>query len=378
MSPMSQEETWSYSTGRRGVSRVRVYERYPGGPIQIEYTGAPRQTLTNLAKTPITDQALATRIANRLSEELAAEATGKAARQILGLQEPRTLYELLERYHADMEAEWGETHLRQQRHMRKWWAAKLGASTHLTEINEAAVERAVRLAVDARQWSPRTRQKYLRYIMATFAYARKKLKWIREDSELTGVKVPRPDRGGPSYTHAEMVKLLKAAPGVDPRASAALEIAYDTQARSKAVLHLKPSDYLGDGQVRFSKAHDKAKKGRIAVLSPTAAQRVEALIATNPGRWLFAQDGRQMTYDELLDLLRAVEKAAGVPYVSGRGWHAVKRRGVTDARRAVGNMASVSKQSGTTEATLTRIYEQDDLEPKQAVADAMERLRHGG
>lgn len=372
---MSQE-TWSYSTGSRGVSRVRVYERYPGGPIQVEFTGGKRQTLANLEDVPITDRALATQIANRLSERLANAARGSVARQVLGIPQGRTLRELLDRYHRDTESEWGEEHARTQRHLKAWWLERLGGQTDIRKITEASVEAEIRRAVDARDWSPRTRQKYLRYIMAAYRFARRKLKWIREGEDLTAVDVPRPSRGGPSYSHPEMLKLLEAAPGVDLRASAALEVAYDTQARSKALLHLRVEDY-DDGLLIFRAAHDKAGNERVAVLSPTARARVEQLIRETPGPWLFMENGRRLSYDRLLDLLRDVETAAKVPYVESRGWHAVKRRGVTDARRAVGSMAAVSKQSGTLASTLERIYEQDDLEPKRAVADAMERLRHG-
>lgn len=356
---------------------MRVYERYPGGPLQIEYTGADRQTLTNMADEPVTDRAIATKIADRLKDRLEEGSSQRVARAVLGLPEPRTLRELLTRYHADLEPEWSEGHLRTQRHLRDWWLERLGGSTELRRINEATVEREIRLATDARKWSARTRQKYLRYIMAAYRYARLKLKWIREGDALTGVTVPKPKRGGPSYSHAELLKLLKAAPGVDVRVWAALEAAYDTQARSRAVLHLRTEDYDA-GLLTFRAKYDKAKAERVAVLSPSARRAVEAVIAASPGPWLLMEAGRRLTYDELLDLLRATEKAAGVPYVSGRGWHAVKRRAVTDARRAVGDMGAVSKQSGTTAATLERIYDQDDMEPKQAVADAMERLRHGG
>lgn len=371
------DETWSYSTGRRGVSRVRVYERYAGGPIQVDYTGGDRQTLRNLANVPITDRDMATAIANRLSEKLARGAQQSTARQVLGIPERHRLKELLDRYHEDREGEWGESHTADQRHMKAWWLQKLGARTELHKINESEVEAAVRRAVDARDWSKRTRQKYLRYIMAAFRHARRKLKWIGEGQDLTAVDVPKPARGGPAYSHAEMMKLLKAAPDVDLRASVALEVAYDTQARSKAVLHLRVADYE-DGLLTFRAAHDKAGKERVAVLSASATRRVEALIERTPGPWLLMDGRRQLSYDQLLRLLREVEKAADVPHVDGRGWHAVKRRGVTDARQAVGDMGAVSKQSGTLTSTLERVYEQDDMEPKRAVAEAMERLRGGG
>lgn len=372
-------ELWSYSTGRRGQSRVRVYERVPGGPIQVEFSGGDRQTLTNMQELPVTDRELAKKIADALSRRLEAGSARKVAREVLGLEEARTLSELLKSYHEDMTPEWGESHRVGQERLQKWWLSRLGAKATLHTLTEGDVERAIRLDVGAKGWSARTRQKYLRYIMAAFAYGHRKLKWIVEGNQLTGIALPRPSRGGPAYTHGEMIRLLNAAPGVDVRAAAALEVAYDTQARSKAILHLRPQDYRGDGLLQFWAEFDKAGKDRTTALSPTATRHVEALVEAQKDRpWLFEEGGRRMPYDSLLRLLRAVEKAAGVPHLEGRGIHAVKRRSVTDARRAVGDMGAVAKQSGTLASTLERIYEQDDMEPKRAVAAAMERLRKEG
>lgn len=355
---------------------MRVYERRKDGPLHVEYTGAERQTLANLEDVPITDKDLAVKIANRLSERLAEGAKRQAARAVLGLAESRTLEELTHRYHKDLTESWSASHRRHQEALRDWWKARLGPGTIIYQVTEADVEREVRKGAKARDWSPRTEQKYLRYIMALFRYAHRKLRWIKEEHSLSGIEVPTPSRGGPSYSREELVRrMLPAAPGVDTRVSAALEVAYDTQARSKAILHLQVDD-LDGFELTFRALHDKAGKQRVAVLSPSARRALERLIEERqPTRWLFEEDGKRMSYDHLLALLREVEEAAGVPYVKGRGWHAVKRRAVTDARQAVGDMGAVSKQSGTLTSTLERVYEQDDMAPKQAVASAMEGLR---
>lgn len=364
---------WSYSTGIPGLSRVRVYERRPGGPLHIEFTGGDRQTLSNLANRPIVDHTLATKIANKLSNRLERTGTRQSAREVLGLAAERTLSQLTARYHADRGDGWSQEHRRHQERLRDWWLERLGPRTLVYQVKEADVEAAVRK--HGTEWAKRTRQKYLRYVMALYNYAHRKLRWIKEEDALRGVDMPKPSRGGPSYSHPEMIAMLRKAPDVDLRASAALEIAYDTQARSRALLHLGTTDVSGP-EVTFHAAYDKAGQARVAVLSPSARKAVERLLEAHSGsEWLFEDDGGRMGYDQLLRLLRAVEKAAGVAHVKGRGWHAVKRRAVTDARQAVGDMGAVSKQSGTLASTLERIYEQDDMEPKRGVAEAMEQLR---
>lgn len=355
---------------------MRVYERRKNGPLQVEFTGGERQTLTNLEGVPVTDKELAVKIANRLSERLAEGARRKAARGVLGLAESRTLEELFHRYHKDLSAGWSDGHRRHQDALREWWLYALGGGTIIYEVTEADVEREIRKAASARDWSPRTQQKYLRYIMATFRYAHRKLRWLREEHSLSGVTVPKPDRGGPSYSTEDLTsRMLPTAPGVDLRAAGMLEVAYDTQARSRAILHLQIEDLDGD-LLTFRAEYDKAGKTRVAVLSPSARRAIERVVRElRPSRWIFESDGERMSYDTALGLLRQVEEAAGVPHVKGRGWHAVKRRAVTDARAAVGDMGAVSKQSGTLASTLEAVYEQDDLGPKRRVADAMESLR---
>lgn len=80
------EKNWSYYTGVRGESRVRVYERYPGGPLQVDATGLPRQALQKAFGVPVVDKTIAVVFAHRLSDRLSNGATGKSAADVLGLK----------------------------------------------------------------------------------------------------------------------------------------------------------------------------------------------------------------------------------------------------------------------------------------------------
>lgn len=370
-------DLWSYSTGTWGVSRVRVYERYPGSPLHIEWTGKKPQSLKRVTGKSIRDRGLATRVANRMSQTL--EHAPKAElREALGMPERRTLGELLERYHADHEGRWGKKHGEAQRMNRKYWTQRLGADTDLREINEAVVERVADQDAKREKWASRTQEKRMKYLSATFRFARRKLKWIGEREDLTALDSPRPDVGGPSFSHPEMMALLQWGPEAGNAVDVAVNITYDTQARSKAVRHLRAEDYLGDGRVRFRAEYDKAGKERVAILSPTSQWKVEARLRDSEVKrsgWLFPGEDGPIGYDQFRRWLHDLCELAGVPYVEGRGWHGIKRRSVTDARNELGSMGAVSRQAGTTEATLLRVYEQDDEGPKRKVADAMERLR---
>lgn len=379
---MSDSELWSYSTGQWGESRVRVYERYPGSPIQVEFTGGKPQSLKGLTGKSIRDKTKAERIANRMAERLAREHS-ESVDELLGVPKRRTVGELLRRYHADMESEWGGKHTKTQRQLREWWTQRLGEDTDLRAVTEATVEDVVRRESKSNGWKPRTRQKYLRYIMAAFRYARLKLKWIRERDDLTAIDVPKADRGGPSYSKPEMHQLLKAAPGVDWRVDLALNLAYDTASRSKAIINLRVSDYTGEGVVRFPAEWDKTKAHALVPVSPTTQWKVEAALRrpeVKASGFLLPENGKPIRYDQLLELLEDVEAAANVAKVERRGWHGVKRRAVTDLRAQAakaGLLTAVSKQTRTSEETMRAIYEQDDMEPKRALAAAMESLRHG-
>jgi len=62
---------------------------------------------------------------------------------------------------------------------------------------------------------------------------------------------------------------------------------------------------------------------------------------------------------------RDAEEGAGVPHVDGRGIHGIKGSVTTLSKRLMGSLGAAAGQSGTTEATLEKVYADDDPVLKQ-------------
>lgn len=379
------DELWTFSTGKWGYSRVRVYEREPGGALHMEATGRKRESLANLNGDPVFDKDLAVAIAKEVSRQIEAGKEAKQARQILGLPERHTLAQLLAKYHGGTKArKWSAKHKANQERHRDFWLETLGARSYLTDIGPEAVEATANKGARANDWSPETQRKYLSYLRGAFNYARTKLKWITEGDDLRGVDLPEPTGTGEAYTRDEAVKILDAAPTVDLRLAVACELAWATGRRIGAILQARSDGYRvegGYGVVPFPAESDKARKAGEVYIKGKARERVEMLLQrplVRSSGWLLPdgdleRGGRAepMSYDQLLRLFRQAEKAAGVEYVKGRGPHGFKRAFAT----VHGSSRGASQQAGTSRSTLERKYEKANPTAKKAVADEAEALR---
>jgi hypothetical protein len=78
MARRSEDERWSHIEGERGVNRIRVYERQPGGPIHVEWydrAGRHQSSLTTITGLPIRDRKLAVQLARKLARAQAKKRT---------------------------------------------------------------------------------------------------------------------------------------------------------------------------------------------------------------------------------------------------------------------------------------------------------------
>lgn len=391
-----ENKLWSYVAGTKRVNRIRVYARSDTPTIWIEWhddTGRHREPLTTPAGRPITSRALAVKIADRAASAQLTKREASAAHELLGVPKRHTLGELFQRLHDAREKAWSEPYQRDQKRFRKFWLAALGKPTPLARVTPAAAEEKVRAGAEAEGWSARTQRAYLRYLVDAFSYAQRKLKWINEEKNLSAVEMPKGESESKPYSRDEALRLLPATREVDPRCWACAEIAYQTQRRLNAIRSLTVAAYRTEAQkgvaigvLQFEGKTDKARKTGQAVITGEAKEAVEYLLeqpAVRASGLLFPAGDLadaeapavRVSREQLIDWLHEAEKRAGVPLVEGRAYHGLKRRGVADAGRAIRDTAVVSKQSGTTKATLDRIYDQDDLEPKAELAIAMQEQR---
>lgn len=389
-----RRDVWSYTTGEKGLNRVKVYEREPGRPLQIciYIRGqAHRETLRNLNDgVPIFDRDLAKEIADAVAMDRRQRAEARTAREILGRPIPYTLHELFAELHNTREAGWSSTYLQQQRSIRDWWLDALGADTVLTDVDAATASRRVDAETRRRKWSTRTQRKYLRYLKDAYIFANRDKKWIPELHNLSELKMPSQDSRSLPYTADEMLGILRVAPDKDLRMAAATHIAFSTLSRIGAIRQLRADDveYETIGGVermrlRFRAETEKRDKDGYATPSATARRYIEMLLqrpAVQSSGWLLPRgdldvadpDRSPMSDKVMSDWIKWCEERAGVERVRGRGWHSIKRGMTRLAGDRLGGLRAVSKQARTTEGVLKDIYDHDSPEARAEVADALE------
>ena len=397
---------WSYTTGDKGLNRIRVYERRPNGPIYVEWydrDGRHQQSLRSATGTAILDKKLAQQLADAMAMAQRRKREGHVAATLLGMPEPRTLGELLQTYH-DAHPSWVDGYKRDQRSNRRFWEQWLGKDVQLTDVSADRAQRALRrgIAADAeakkrkhglgKGLSKRTEQKRVRYLKDAFTYAQKKLKWITEEHNLSALTPPRPDSISLPYSNDEIARLLPATEKIDLRVAVMAHVTWIAGRRANALRTLPISAYRVEGDldefgvIQMPGATDKARKSGEVYVYGHVKELVEELIATPaakasellfPSGDLFSARGRtrddQPVSDQWLrDKLREAEALADIPNIPGRAYHGIKRRYATESVRH--DAEAASKQSGTSLATLRNTYFQDDAEPKKRLAIHMDRL----
>lgn len=318
---------------------------------------------------------------------------GPDLRAVLGLAERHTLEELFEQIWAVKYDDWDDEYQTDQECYRDFWYEHLGRDTTLRSVNPADVEKAVNTTAQGRDWSKGTRRHYLDFIKSSFNYARDKLKWITSQHDLTPIDLPDPDPQQPAYSEDELFAVIQAAAGIDLRLYALALIAYVTLRRRGAILETR-SDAIEErilyGERRtvllFPGETDKSGNTAYAVLPERVAAVLQVLVnnpAVQATGLLFVRGSladpnpperkrRPLAGETILEWWHKAEKAAGVPWVKGRGIHGIKRTVTTIAEERMGSLTAASHQSGTDEETLRKVYLHDNPGPKCALADALE------
>lgn len=349
---------WSYATGKKGISRVRVYERSVAPGLYIEWHWQGRRYQKALGKHvgyPVTDKRIAMKIAHETSRHMEQRQNQHAHMVVFGSASSHTLSELLDHRSGD-------------ERFRRFWLSHFGADCVLTDITPAAVE----AATSEMGWSPKTEGDYRRYIVSAYSFAETKLRWIRADHNLSAVDLPKPTGISKAYTLAEVRLLLPALEEVDIRAGWIGHVAWQSGRRLQAIRTLmKDSVQTGPDHsvLAFPAGTDKAKRSGQVVVVGRAHELTVELMRT-PGSYVC---GLTPPRKELClkGWMPRAEKLAGIAHEAGRGFHGIKRRYATEARHIEG----FDKQAGTTKTTLERRYVQDDkLDEKRSVASALSGL----
>lgn len=375
---------WSYVAGRRAgrnrpSSRVRVYERddvedrifmtcawdtYPG-------SDRPKEKVLPAGTTRDKAEAFADRVASQREWAILEGA-------VLEQRATVSLGDLLEQYHDSATADdWSEHHAADQERARRLWLGLLGADVTVPDdLSKAVARRAAREAANRRDWSPRTEEKYLRYLHAAVRWAYREADLI-EEHPLRGLQTPdyEQDTSELIYSVEEVRKLVTPHPQVDWRLTLAANLAWDTGRRRGAIRRVRAHEDVGLVEVEearrlavtFRADADKASRTGLVVVSRQTAELItnaRRRRAVDAGGWLFPGGHlghmgelveQPIHRDALTTLLREAEDTLDIEHVEERGWHGLKRRHVTEGMvLAAGDMDRVQETTGNVDPDVLR------------------------
>lgn len=367
----------SHYAGRRKTatepsSRVRVYERadVAGYFMTMAWhtTDSGRPIEEKLPDGVSWDFAVAT------AEELAAKRRVEilAGRTQAGQRRETTLRQLYERYFDSAEAqEWSTKHRGDYERAREFWINALGADQVVVELNQAEVEKLARRARIRQGLSTRWERRKMALLRAAVRWGKRKAR-LYDLNPLDGLSMPEyePDTEELIYSEAEAALLVAPHPDVDWRTTLAANIVVDTGRRISAILHLTVEDVRVSDErafLQFRKEWDKRKRGALRPVSmETAALLAEAMQRPEVREcgWLFPEGrleyddprDKPMSKDAAIESLHMAEETLGIPQVSGRAYHGLKRRHVTTAMEVShGDTGLVGDQTGNVSDVLLRL-----------------------
>ena len=377
---------WRRTFGRKGYSLVTVYERAFNGPVQVMWwdrDGQHRETMTNLDGVPVYDQERAAEAAQKLSEGIGRkrEKKQRTLRELAGVPERHTVGGLFATYHNDREGEWRKTTLRGNRRYRRFWETALGKQTDIREVHPATIRRIIAREAETRGWSLKTQNHYRDHVVEAWEYAKVFLKWITASDDLKAVRRHQiyVDNEDIAYEPAESQAISSVSEDVDLRCAVMVDMSLIGSRRINSIRNLRLDCHRTEtrivvlpggtstaeefGVITFPAATEKAKQKGASYFHGRAKQRIERLVAkpaVQASGVLFPKGDLEsrtppkglLGEDQLRDMLREVEKLAGVGYVKGRSYHGFNR--------AFGTMqddvVAASAQSGKRKETIENIY----------------------
>ena len=409
---------WSHSEGRKAgahqeTTRVRVFERADSpGRLYIEaywIEGPGRVRALKMGTTREGAKLAAKKLAQKREEALLRDLDPTGERRAT------TLFALLKAYHDPSKnrkaRKWSERHQVEQERCRDFWKRELGdVAVTRDRMTASLVEGLASDAAEARGWSDRTEEKYLKYIQAATRWGKRKAR-LYEADPLAELELPevRYDTRKRIYTPAEARKLSTLHPKVDWRVTlvSALSVAHGRRASSIAHLwagregeELEPDWVTVTLKVRdpvsgeerdvermllhYRAEYDKGGRDEWVPVPEQIRPVVEHALAqpqVQESGWL-VPEGRlefddprtkPMRVDSLIEALHAAEEVLKIPTVAGRGFHGLKRLHVTKGLQVAGGDASrVGDITGNvSEHVLKTIYRQKELAQMVQQVDAV-------
>lgn len=388
---------WSYSAGRKGKNRVRVFA-WPeqGESFWIDYRSDGKRVRQKLWHS---DKNRAIREAEEIAagigslDVIARPATAVTLRTLFDMYERevtphkgksarghdrRTLQLLLTAFGAERRAE--TLNVRDwQSYIRKRMSGELASEYKrdrkgkvvLVPVRARTVEQDLKLLLAVLNWAERSRDDvHGRYLL--------------ERNPLRGLKLPKEESPRrPMFTREQCIALRQAAAKHSPAAERFVMLAWYTGHRSNSIRQLRWSDIdLDAGTIRWRGSNDKIRyehrnpmhRDLIAFLKQDRA-RTKAI----GDAWLFPMQRKPRTQtgdpaslpmprDTVMKLWNVLGQAASIPRRQGYGWHSF-RRAFAHALRDAPLREQKDLGGWKSERTVVMVYLQPDEQAQRKALD---------
>ncbi|HEY0019471.1 MAG TPA: tyrosine-type recombinase/integrase [Longimicrobium sp.] len=416
-----QPQTWSYTTGKKGANRIRVYEDGVGGPLKLEYfepvfdnQGLPvidPKTGTQQRKRErinLTRAGIKTRLqAMNKAEEVAKQFGEAPSGPVTGLSKgtgPLTLGKLFDLYFAEAVPHKKPDTQRQNDTDRRMFLAHFGRNAiverigpdgrPVTEMGRVRYNEFIRARKEGTipgfplKAKGQTLRNDIRFLRAVFTWA----KVERDDGSVLLLRnpwegFPLPPADTP--VRQEMTKELHARltkHAGNWRMAAVLDLCRETRRRMNSVRQLAISDIdLAAGLVQWQGEKDKVGKTRVTPLTRRAVEVIELALANrreeglDGSPWLIPEEGdptRPVRRSRLDNWMRATKKAQGLN-IPRLGYHGEKRAGIRDPKFRKLDPAVQEELAGTTWETMRRVYDYVDVPTLREAVAALEGGKPG-
>lgn len=369
---------WTWSTGERGINRVRVFTHPKSGRLFLEWAETDAMGVRTVRKSSL---------GHAMQSQAKREAIAKAAE--LAVQQPKngtvTLGRLFESYERDVTPRKGIRTREHDRAASRLFLAFWGGSRDVMSLGhrdwQAFIDarRAGSLRPSGKDPKPvgnRAIEHDLRFLLSVLRWA--KLGRLIPEVPLQGLPLPKvksPKR--PVMSAEDFSAILSVADRVHPLTRLALVLAGETGHRIGAIRRLRWSDFdFEAGTILWREENDKTGTAHRTPLS--AGLRAELTGHRGIGQALVfpGKSGAPITREAFRHWWDRCEELAGLKPEPGRGWHSLRRRFATD--RMHHPLKVVQALGGwKTPHVLLNCYQQPSIDDQRAALEAPRNQKHG-
>ena len=376
-------KAWSYSTGLRGSSRVRVYEHGRTQTLYLEYADGPTRSRTSLGHR---DRVKGRRQAAELSRQLANRDPNRPA--------PVSMQALFDNYGQVATPLKGPSKQGHDRSAAKLWLDVLGGTrlAHTLTSRDALRFIQLRRAGGSRRRRRKDGKNLApaapiedRIIEYDLKYLRGVLRWalgagLLERDPLAGFrfKVQTTPRR-PIVTTEQYEALVAVAGDIHPLFKLAVVLCRETGHRISAVRQLRWADIdLEHEAVHWRAANDKSGFDHTTPLSAAsvAALRDARRSAGIISLWVFPlreNPAEPLTRYTLAFWWKEGERRAGIPHQRAGAWHQLRRLFASELKgQSLRDVAMLGGWKNPT--TLLTLYQRADVETMRGALAARQRV----